>query len=435
MAGFTRRQFLVGAGSLAGVQLLAPIVTRSGGAVGAADIDPATDSRRRLVVIFLPGGNDGLNTVIPRADVAGAPRRSVYQKVRPNIGYSAGSTKALDRPADHAHELGLNSKLDTLYRLYKDDRVAIVQGVDYPNHNYSHFASQTIWQSGEPDRGPDSGWLGRHLDRAGIAPGELRAVGIGTALPLMLTGARQQGSEIQSLPATHFVDGSSAAAAARHAALTRFATHPADQPVRRLAGQRALEAVTLSGDLAAVPPPKTTTGLAAGLLTARRLLESRLGVEAVFVPQQANYDTHVTQKSQHEKVLNELDNALEAFYFGTLGGQSTGDRAMAAGLASRTLVLIISEFGRRIGENGGAGTDHGAAAPVFLIGPPPGTSTPTLQPGLHGDHPDMGTTTLPADNLLRTTDMRAVYQAVLQGWLGDPDPLYNGVGALPGLFA
>jgi uncharacterized protein (DUF1501 family) len=107
-------------------------------------------------------------------------------------------------------------------------------------------------------------------------------------------------------------------------------------------------------------------------------------------------------------------------------------------LGKRTVMITTSEFGRRIGEAGGAGaagTDHGAAGPLFVFGPPAGAGGRELVGGLHGDHPKMGTTTLPADNLEMTTDVRRVYQTVLEEWLGNPDPDYERrYGPLEGLF-
>src|SRR5687768_1291675 len=94
----SRRQFIAGLGSLAGVQLIGPVVVRAGAAFGQAAVDPASAARRRLVVVFQSGGNDGLNTVIPRGDVAGAARYSVYRKVRPSISYKPEEVLPLDRP-------------------------------------------------------------------------------------------------------------------------------------------------------------------------------------------------------------------------------------------------------------------------------------------------------------------------------------------------
>ncbi|HUQ39553.1 MAG TPA: DUF1501 domain-containing protein [Acidimicrobiales bacterium] len=433
----SRRQFLAGSGGLAGLQLARPLLGQAGAAFGA---DPRLADRRRLIVIFQSGGNDGLNTVVPRGDVAGAPRYSVYRKVRPGLGYAPTATLPLDRPADAGHALGLNPKLTTMHRMYREGRVAVVQGVDYPKHSYSHFTSGDVWQSGEPGQAPDSGWIGRHLDRAGISEAELRAVAIGSGIPLIMRGRSRQGSAITSIASTAFVDGDGAAARARHLAFARYGDHPGNEPVRQAFGRLARSTTSLVGTLHGVKQPANAgSPLANQLLLARTMLQLDLGVEVVFV-QTGGYDTHTGQIARHEKLLDDLDAAIEVLFDGTYRGVRKAE-PMSPSLAARTLVMTISEFGRRIGQNGAgqadAGTDHGAAAPVLLIGPataPRGAVH--LVGGIHGDHPKMGTVALPADNLAMTTDVRRLYQSVLQQWLGDPDPLYGkGLGPLPGLFA
>jgi len=433
----TRRRFLAGVGGTAGAALLAPIVGPAHRAFGAALVDPATAIRNRLVVIFLQGGNDGLNTVIPRGDVAGAARHSIYRKVRPSISYAAGDTLALDAYSDSAHALGLNRALPTVHALYRSGRVAIVQGVDYPSHSYSHFTSTDIWQSGELPT-PASGWIGRHLDRAGIGEGELRAVAVGTDLPLILRGRHTPGTAIRSIAATEFSDAAVKGAGSRHATLARFSDYPRAEPVRHAAGRIAAQTVDVVSVLrGARSPAEQPVAVVDGLLTARTLLEQPLGVETIFV-RQPGYDTHVAETRTHEPLLGDLDGALEAFFLGSFRGRALGPGPLAPSVAARTLVLVVSEFGRRIGENGAAaagGTDHGAAAPVFLIGPPPDAAARVaLVPGLHGDHPAMGTVALPADNLTMTTDVRRVFQSILQGWLASPDPMFESLGALPNLI-
>ncbi|HVF52513.1 MAG TPA: DUF1501 domain-containing protein [Actinomycetota bacterium] len=432
--GINRRDFLAGSGALAGAHLLAPVVFRAGAAFAQEGPDPSTRDRRRLLVIFQHGGNDGLNTVVPMDDVPGAPRYSVYRKVRPSIAYLPEDVLALDRAGDADHKLGLNPKLQTLHDFYKNDRVAIIQGVDYPDHSYSHFDSADIWESGQPDISIDSGWLGRHLDRAGIGEGEMRGVGIGYELPLSLRGRVAQGDEITSLP-VDFADGRSRAAGARHRALSRYGNHPPTEPLRRFAGQQASNTVRIVNNLhAEKPPPVTNNSLADALLTARTLLTGNYGVECAFVLQ-PGYDTHAGQVPLHEELLTQLDRGLEAMFFGTMAGTDLGVGPMDPHLASRLLVMTTSEFGRRIGEAGSAGvagTDHGAAAPVFLIGPSGGA----LTPGLHGDHPDLGTPAAPADNLMLTMDLRRVYQTLLQDWFEDPDPGYGRkMQPIAGIFA
>ncbi|MGH2691853.1 MAG: DUF1501 domain-containing protein [Actinomycetota bacterium] len=433
----TRREFIGRMAVLAGSQVfLPPIVFRAGKAFGQVEPDPASADRNRLVVIFQQGGNDGLNTVIPRGDISGAARFSVYKKVRPDLHYEPGQTLALDRAGDADQLLGLNPSLTGLHNLYQQGRVAVVQGVDYPNHNYSHFESTDIWHSGQPEQNPDSGWIGRHLDRAGVDVGELRGLGIGNELPLMLRGEISEGTEVASVNQMKFLDGSAAAGNARHSAFARYGDHPLEEPLRNFAGFQARQTVELVDRISSLgAPPRTSNQLANSLLTARILMQENLGVECVFVwhsftQNVGGYDTHSAQKPAHEALLRDFDQAIEAFLFGTMGGQPVAgiNGALPEALAARTLILSVSEFGRRIGENstgGGAGTDHGAAAPVFLVGPSPDAPVPNgtrLTAGLHSDHPDVGSVALPADNLNMTTDLRRLYQSALHHWLGNPDP-------------
>jgi uncharacterized protein (DUF1501 family) len=449
----TRRQVLKAGGAIAGAQVLAPLAFRAGEAWGATGPDPATANRLRLVLIDMGGGNDGLNTVVPQSGVI----RDVYDKVRPVVKIAASSLLPLG--ATNGGTVGLNPYLPTVHQLWQANRVAVVQGVDYPNHNYSHFVSDDVWQSGEPGQAPDSGWLGRHLDRTGIGTAELRGVGIGfDRLPLALRGTTLRGEEINTLTETQFLDGGQTGVQGiRHQRYASYDAVPATDRLDHFYGTQCRAAVDLAvattGLTAATPG-----GVSNALLTARTLLTNNLGVEVVVVHTTGSYDTHVNQLSGHQALMTDLDRGIEAFYYGTRSGApilsgTTPIGALDPNVAARTLVMTFSEFGRRIGDNA-SGTDHGAAAPLFLIGPPPplpGSGAPALVPGLHGDHPTMGTVALPADNLTMTTDIRTIYQAVLKNWINDPagpspdtgDSYFSGVtgtgvgpdGELSGLFA
>ncbi|HEX7166141.1 MAG TPA: DUF1501 domain-containing protein [Acidimicrobiales bacterium] len=423
--GLSRRDFLKRGAMAAAVPTLWPLIGRVGPAFGLDDPDPSTALRNRLVVIFLSGGNDGLNTVIPMWDADGTQRRSVYQAARPTLQYADTAVLHLDLTTDDAaHGLGLHPSLTKLHAMYEAGRVAVVQGVDYPNHSYSHFESTDIWQSGQPLAAPDSGWLGRHLDRSGIGAGELRAAAMTYDLPLALRGTDKLGITIPTLP-FRFSDGTAAAADAKHAAAKLYANHPSSEPLRQYWGERMDESVRIVETLEVAPAtPNTGNGLANALLTARTLLEGNYGTEVVFVAV-GGYDTHELQRTAHQTLLTNLDNAIDTFFNGV---PASGIPPLSPTVADRTMVMTFSEFGRRLKENGSAGTDHGAAAPLFLVGPPAGR----LVGGIHGDHPNVGTTLAPVDNILQTTDLRAVYQAVLEQWLADPDPTLG--AALPGLF-
>jgi len=332
----------------------------------------------------------------------------------------------------------------------------VVQGVDYPNHNYSHFVSDDIWQAGNPDNAGDSGWIGRHLDRTGVADGELRAIGIGGDLPHALRGGSESGAQIDSIAATQFSEGTTPLGNARHAVYGDFALHSGLEHVRHEYGRFCGSVVELDAATRGLFAP-APGGLADSFMTARTLLTADLGVEVVFI-RTRGYDTHASQLGLHANLLTDLDQAIEAFFLGTKAGTAINDASGApigplpSWLAEQTLVMTFSEFGRRIGENA-SGTDHGAAAPMLLVGPPPpaaGSGVDRLVPGLHSDHPDVGTTALPKDNLGMTTDLRSVYQAVLTHWINDPtgpspdegDPKFvlsgpslDSDGSLSGLFA
>ena len=424
-ARISRRHFIGGGVSLAALHSVFPITGLVGEGFAALAADPATATRNRLVVVVLSGGNDGLNTVIPRADVPGAPRLSVYRQVRPTLRYEPTEVLALNRAGDDDHGLGLHPSLTRLHGMYNRGRVAVIQGVDYPGHSFSHFVGTETWESGQPETTPDSGWVGRHLDRAGIGEGELRAASISTQLPLLMRGREKQGVNIPGIPLA-FADGTDALGDARHAALAMFAGHESAEPLRHAAGRLRADTVSLVERLETSPAPVPSNNpLTQALLTARVLLEGAFGLECVTVTV-GGFDTHAGQRPLHQNLMASLDAAIATFFE---GDTATAVPPMDGAVADRTILMTISEFGRRLGENGASGTDHGTASPVFIVGPAGGR----LVPGIHGEHPDMGTPLAPADNITMTTDLRAVYQAVLEHWLADPEPAY--AAPLAGLFS
>jgi len=248
----------------------------------------------------------------------------------------------------------------------------------------------------------------------------------------------QAGQQVSSLSETQFYDGAATTGVTgkRHAL---FAGYDASADAYGRSCRSAYDLAVGTAGLKAAAPGSVSNLM----LTARSLLTANLGVEVVVVST-GGYDTHNNQVAAHATLLRNLDKAIEAFYYGThdgtpltLGG-TAGDGLpepigtlptpgtpigpLDPNVAARTLIVTFSEFGRRIGDNG-PGTDHGAAAPMLLIGPPAplaGSGAPTLTAGIHRDHPDLGSTLAPADNLAMTTDFRSVYQSILAGWLRAP---------------
>jgi uncharacterized protein (DUF1501 family) len=376
---FTRRDFLKSSTLLA----LAPTVPAFLAQTARA-ARPAADARA-LVVLQLDGGNDGINTVVPFADEGYAKHRKALRLARNSL------VKIND-------SVGLHPAMTGFGKLFEAGQLAIVQGVGYPNPNRSHFESMAIWQTARlrAEEQTGLGWIGRGLDGAGSG-GTAMLVGSGPP-PVALRGRRSTASAIERID-----DFTLAAGADPRKAL------PAEEPADDLTAfvrRCLLDACTTSDRLAAVAGAKDAdarypqTGLAERLQLIARLLKVGAGAR-VFYTTQGSYDTHNAQLFPHQNLLSELSGAIKAFL----------DDLTAAGLADRVAVLCFSEFGRRVAENGSAGTDHGTAAPVILAGAP-------VKGGLVGKTPSL--LDLEDGDVKTGIDFRQVYATVLQDWLGLP---------------
>ncbi len=377
---FSRRDFLKQATLLS----LAPTVPAFLGRT-ARDVAPERDGRV-LVVVQLDGGNDGINTIIPFADEGYAKHRTALRL-------------PTDRLVKINNHVGLHPSLRDVEKLLQGGQLAIVQGVSYPNPNRSHFRSMAIWHTARFDSeehdGP--GWLGRALDgtrpRAGT-PASIYS-GIET-VPVALRGRRCEAAALSRLddfkldlplnPRPIFSNTEAVGdltSFVRRSLLDAYTT-----------AERMTETANRPDEGSSYP----ATGLADRLRLIARLLKA--GCETrVFYTGQGGYDTHSNQLPEHAILLNELGTALKVFL----------DDLKAAKLADRVVVLIFSEFGRRVGENASKGTDHGTAGPVFLAGP-------AVQAGLLGTTPSL--LDLENGDLKVGIDFRRIYATVLEGWLG-----------------
>jgi uncharacterized protein (DUF1501 family) len=234
----------------------------------------------------------------------------------------------------------------------------------------------------------------------------VRAVAVGNRLPTALTGAEQSGVAVPSFNGFTFFDGSDADPASEphrlHEAFLHFGDATLADPTAQamLASERAtvnaVRAIQKLGDPKAKPPAT----LADQVSMAVKLLASDLGVEIAMVSL-GGFDNHASEKTMHPKLLTQIDDAIDRF---------TTDVA-ATGKSGDYLLLTFSEFGRRVEEDGSAGTDHGTAAPMFVVGD-------GVAGGLHGEQPSLATAKLDGNkNLVRTVDFREVYATVLDGWL------------------
>lgn len=377
-----------------------PTIFLNGVAAAAADSPNSSPSDRILVLVQLAGGNDGLNTVVPYQDAA-------YHDARPTLRQDSG-VLALN------NEVGLHPNLKALKRNWDTGRLAVVQGVGYPNPNLSHFASMSIWETATVQGGFGDGWLGRYLnylDQVGESPNHaLEGVSAGSLVPPEMR-AKSPVMTLQSLknfrirpvgehgtqvdaenPLLKMYGSFRGAAPAPYAALFDSTLQQA------LQASHALQATDAGYQPKATYP--TGSPIASSLRLIAETIVSGLGVRVAHVTL-GGFDNHAREKAVHDRLLLELDQALDAF-LQDLSGHGLGDTV---------LVMTWSEFGRRVSENGSAGTDHGTAAPMFLLGS-------AVHGGLYGEAPSL--TSLLNGNLKFTTDFRSVYASVLQDYLKAP---------------
>lgn len=341
--------------------------------------------RRVLVVIQLDGGNDGLNTVVPYRD-------ENYARLRPKLHLTA------ERYIKLNDELALHISLEPLAKLFEAGQLSIVQGVGYPNPNRSHFESMSIWHSArlaEAEQG-QYGWLGRALDaHAAEAAGPHAVYASSDSVPVALWGRRSATAAIRS-PEELRLD-------APHGLLSASATLPGDSPAQAVATQCA-DAFNTCEKLLPVLAATTAQGAASSLGVSLQTIAALIKADSparVYYASQVGYDTHSAQRYEHAGLLRTLGSELSAFLADM----------KSSGLDDRVTVLVFSEFGRRAAENGSEGTDHGAAAPVFVAGA-------NLSQGLHGPTPNLGQL---ADGDVQTAiDFRRVYATLLDRWLEVP---------------
>jgi uncharacterized protein (DUF1501 family) len=390
----TRRGFIVasgvvGAAGIAGGSAWAALARSAGSRDGQAAAAPSGT----LVLITLYGGNDGLDTVVPAADPA-------YQQARGELAVSEKNALPL------ADGLSFHPSLPRLARRYAEGGVAIVRGVGYPDPDHSHFRSMAIWQTASPQTAVSTGWLGRWLDastpsQAAAGGGPIQAVGIGPTLTPALIGTRRSAAAVPVGPLA--VPGGALGAGIR-------SLYQAPR-----AGSESALLQTISGvdaDYLSVADRLTTllpdapggksSDLGSQLGVVGRLITAGVPTQAYAVSL-GGFDTHAGEEPTHGTLLAQVDSAVDAFLTSVASTPH----------AQRLVVMIYSEFGRRVATNASGGTDHGTAAPVILAGP-------GVRGGMYGDQPSLTHLGSGDDegDLIVTTDFRDVYATVLADVLG-----------------
>jgi uncharacterized protein (DUF1501 family) len=347
-----------------------------------------------LVLIQLQGGNDGLNTIVPFGS-------NLYYADRPNIAVPSKSVLPIDGM------VGFNPNLVSLKALYDKGSVAIIQGAGYPNPSRSHFQGTTIWETADPTATSTTGWIGRYLDQSiGDTGNPLAAIALGPRVPQTFLSLRAPVTAIEDINTFRFALSRTNASLILRAYSEMYGTTQEKLPetlsLVRTAGANAengvrdLQGIT-SNYQPAVQYPKSI--LAAQLQLVSRIISANLGTR-VFHVTINGFDDHVAEVYQHAQLLKMLGDGLKAFY----------DDLAAHGKADQVLSMTFSEFGRRVKENAGRGTDHGTAAPMFIVGG-------KVKGGMYGQDPVLGKLD-PNGDLIYGLDFRSVYGTILDKWMG-----------------
>lgn len=337
---------------------------------------------RILLLVELKGGNDGLNTVIPYAD----PR---YHQLRPAIGVARERTIQLDE------RVGLHEKLAPLMEAWKAKDLAIIQGVGYTNPNRSHFRSIEIWDTASSSSQTLSeGWVARAFDGAKLPKG----AGV-DGIVIDTNSAPMMGPELRTIVMQDAENFLRQAQAMKDKRTPPDGGNPALRHLLAVRQEINAAAAGLSAKLreAQAPAHEYPNGPIFGrqLDLATRVITSGVPVVAVKVAL-GGFDTHANQVATHENLLAVLANGLATFR----------SNLIAAGRWDDVLVMTYSEFGRRAKQNASGGTDHGAAAPHFVMGG-------KVKGGLHGAYPPLAD--LQDGDLRHTVDFRDVYSTVAKG--------------------
>ncbi len=360
-----------------------------------------------LVVLQLSGGNDGLNTIIPYSN-------PLYRDNRPNVAIQEDQVLPIN------DELGFNPNLAPLKRLYDEGKVAIIQGIGYPNPNRSHFRSMDIWHTCEPDKISNEGWLG--LTVRDLDPNQdnvLTCVNFGRGVPRALVAPGIPVASVGNLE-TYGVLTTIEQENQRTEALDIFSRmySPAAgrDAVLNYLSQTGMDALT-GADILATAPAQYSSSVEYGGGTIPQYMKNiaqvhcaNLGSRILYTTAPYNsFDTHATELSSHSRLWTEVSQTIADFY-DDLTEHDAGDNVM---------LLVFTEFGRRVHDNG-SGTDHGSGGVAFVVGD-------TVKGGLYGEYPSLEPDKLLDGDLHFNNDFRGLYATIVEDWLGlDSKPIVNG---------
>jgi len=374
-----RRKFLKVASTAFGGMLFLPEFLTSIPVTAKELLSGVEELENILVVIQLSGGNDGLNTFIPYGNPA-------YYELRSGLAIPKTDILTLN------NTMGFNPAMKGFADIFQNGNASVIQNVGYPNPDRSHFRSTEIWQTASnTEEYLSTGWLGRYLDASCASKNILDAVNIDSIDSLALQGSNVHSISLQNpeqfekqIKGMNSIDNSpdenSNLAYVKKLAVSAF--EGSDQI------KKALE-VSEKYD---VNYPDSSIGK--NLRWISRMIKGDLKTK-VYYTSFGGFDTHANQLNTHKNKLGQLSDAVKVFY----------DDLKTSNLIDRTSILVFSEFGRRVVPNGSNGTDHGKAAPVFLIGG-------NTKGKIIGNDPDL--VNLNQGDVAFTTDFRSIYGTILK---------------------
>lgn len=370
-------------------------------------MNPLIETDHVLVIVQLSGGNDGLNMVIPISTY------SDYYNARSNVAIAQNKILALDGYS----QTGLHPAMTGMQTLYNEGKLNIVQAVGYPSPNFSHFRATDIWMSGSSsDEVVNTGWAGRYLNTEypnfpegypnDTMPDPL-AIQIGSIASLTLQGpAINMGMSITN-PTSFYNLINNVLDPAPNNYMGKELTY-----IRTIANQTNAFAQRIVAAAMQVPQQAAypaNNSLGDQLKIVARLVKGGLKTR-IYMVGMGGFDTHSSQTDAadtsigfHASLLKELSDAIKAFV----------DDCKFLGVEDRVIGLTFSEFGRRIKSNSSQGTDHGAAAPMFIFGK-------QAMPGVTGTNPSIPGGASVNDNIPFQYDFRSVYASVLEKWFCVP---------------
>ena len=354
---------------------------------------------RSLVVIQLSGGNDALNTLVPYND-------GHYYDFRPAVGIGADDVLPLN------DEVGLNPHMGSMKRLWDEGNLGIIQGAGYPNPNRSHFRSMDVWHTAESEKIGDTGWLGaciRELDPG--ARNVLTGVNFGRGLPRALEAKGVSVASVGNLETYGLFPDIQDEWLKKYAldAFTKmYGGSEGKDAVADFLGSTGMD-VLKGADILRTAPQKYSSSveyaaspIAQSLKSVAQVMFADLGTR-VYYASHGSFDTHAGELDAHGKLWDDLSAAVGDFT----------DDLREHGRFDDTLILMFSEFGRRIEDNG-SGTDHGSGGHAFVIGG-------GVDGGLYGEYPSLRAQDQLEGDMHFSNDFRSTYDTIVDRWLGlDP---------------